>query len=328
MANRLVSRMLFGAVLAIQGLGTMACVARPAAIDESSAPSIVVLGSAQDGGYPQIGCERACCDKVRADPSRRRFVSSLLIVDPRSGKRWLIDATPDLREQMAMVAGVPETRAVDGPRPPLCEGIFLTHAHVGHYAGLIHLGREIYAADRVPVYASARFRRFLATEGPWSLLVSAKHIELMPLEPGVPVELAPDLSIEPFLVPHRDEFSDTFGFLIRGPRRRVLFIPDIDKWEQWDRSLEAELLGVDVALLDGTFFEDGEVPGRAMAQVPHPFITETLNRLAPLAETEREKVLFIHLNHTNPALDPASGAAAEIRATGAGVASDGQRIGL
>lgn len=287
-------------------------------------PYAVVLGTAQDGGFPQIGCAEPLCAEARRDPSRRRLVSSLLVADPRAGTRYLVDATPDLPEQVERARPHPATRVERGPRPPLFDGVLLTHAHVGHYLGLAHFGREIYGAERLPVFASERFARFLTTNGPWSLLVASRAIDLRVAEPDRPIALGEGLSATPLLVPHRDEFSDTFGYVIRGPRRALLYIPDIDKWEKWERRLEDVLATVDVALVDGTFAEDGEIPGRSMADIPHPFVVETLRRLATLPLAERAKVRFTHLNHTNPATDPRSRVAADVRAMGCAVAEDGE----
>ena len=106
-------------------------------------------------------------------------------------------------------------------------------------------------------------------------------------------------------VPHRDELSDTVGFVVRGPRRSLLYVPDIDKWERWERSLEDEVAAVDVAFLDGTFAAADEVPGRSLSEIPHPLVSETIARLAAKPALGR-RVLFIHLNHTNPLLWDAS----------------------
>ena len=124
-------------------------------------------------------------------------------------------------------------------------------------------------------------------------------------------------------MPHRAEYTDTFGFLIEGPRRALLYIPDIDKWERWDRSIEEILRRVDVALLDGTFDADGEIPGRSMADIPHPFLEESLARFAALPESERAKIVFTHLNHSNPAADPESESAARVQAAGMRIAREG-----
>jgi pyrroloquinoline quinone biosynthesis protein B len=269
-----------------------------------SGPYVLVLGTAQDGGIPHLGCYTGNCAAARENPLRRRFVTSILLCDPRDGRRWLFDCTPDLIEQMGNAEGHPSTRKTGGAvRPPLCDGIFLTHAHMGHYAGLLELGREAYVSKELPTYCTSRFGEFLTKNGPWSLLVEEKRIVLNELKEGAKVELAPDLSVVPFKVPHRDEFSDTVGFEIHGPDKTLVYLPDIDKWEKWDRRIEDVIAGCDFALLDGCFFADGEVRGRSMKDIPHPFIVESIERFGPLPLQQRTKVWFTHLNHTNPAAD-------------------------
>lgn len=301
-------------------------------IESPSEPYVLVLGTAQDGGLPQIGCEGACCEAAREDPSRRRLVTSLLIVDPRSGRRYLLDATPDLPEQVERCRGLPPNRRPRGTgsrgRPPLFDGIFPTHAHLGHYAGLAFLGREAYASQPTPVYASERLADFLRSNGPWSLLVEDHAIELLPLADGRRVRLGEDLTLTPIAVPHRDEFSDTYAFLVRGPTSSLLYLPDIDKWEAWDRRVEDLLGEVDVALLDGTFFDGSELPERDLDEIAHPAIVESMARFEPLSRSLRRRVLFTHLNHSNPVADPDGEAAAEVRRAGFGVAREGAVFGL
>ena len=309
------------------GLLLAALAAASPGAEESAAgpaPFVVILGVAQDGGRPQASCDRTCCRPAPGDPSGRRHVASLALVDPRTGRRWLVDATPDFPEQLG---ALDRLSPPSGP-PPGLDGVFLTHAHVGHYTGLIHLGHEVLGAREVPVYAMPRMARFLKTSGPWSQLVDLRNVRLRPLRAGRPVEIGDGLSVIPLSVPHRDEFSETVGFRIRGPRRSVLYIPDIDKWAQWENSLPELLATVDRAYLDGTFYDDGEVPGRDMAEIPHPFIVESLALLGPLPLRERSKVRFIHLNHTNPAHEDDSAAARRIRAAGMDVAREGERFDL
>jgi pyrroloquinoline quinone biosynthesis protein B len=303
-----------------------ACAAPRARGATPEAPYVVVLGTAQDGGLPQIACDAACCRAARAEPARRRLVTSLLLVDPRSGKRWLFDATPDLPEQVERARA--HAHPTGAGRPALFDGVFLTHGHMGHYAGLLALGREAYGSAPQTVHASASMAAFLRANAPWSLLVDARHVELAELAPGAPVALAPDLTVTPLAVPHRQELSDTLAFVIRGPDRALLYLPDVDAWERMDPPIEALLAGVDVALLDATFFDGAELPGRDLATIPHPAIVHSLARFAPLAAEERAKVRFTHLNHTNPAADPASAAAARVTSGGMAVARDGERHGL
>ena len=291
----------------------------------TGAPYVLVLGTAQDGGLPQIACHLPCCEAARRDPARRRMVTSLLLVDPRSGQRWIFDASPDLPLQVEAARGHGGP-GIDLPgRPALFDGVFLTHAHIGHYSGLIQFGREAYGSAPVNLFGTARMLDFLGTNGPWSLLFEGGHATAMTVQPNVPVELATDLTVTAIRVPHRDEFSDTVGFLIQGPERTALYLPDIDKWSRWDRSLDAVLENVDLAFLDGTFFGPDELPGRDMADVPHPFIVETLTEGTDLG---LDKVHFTHLNHSNPAADPASEAAKVIRASGAHVLVEGAHFGL
>lgn len=291
-------------------------------------PYVVVLGTAQDGGLPQIGCQEELCVQARGHPDRRRLVTSLLLADPRSGKRWLFDASPDLREQALRAQPHPAGRRDEGERPALFDGVFLTHAHVGHYAGLMQFGRELYGAHDLPVWGTMRMREFLTNNGPWSLLVQSHAIELVDMPIGREVELAPELFVSAMRVPHRDEFSDTLAFVIRGPRATLCYLPDIDKWERWDERLEDLLGRVDVALIDGTFFADGEVAGRAMSEIPHPFMVETMKRLATSPAALRAKVVFTHLNHTNPASSPGSSADHSVRDAGMRVAFEGLTIEL
>jgi len=286
----------------------------------SDSPFLLVLGIAQDAGVPQAGCARSCCRAARRDARLRRHASSLAIVDPRAGRRWLIDITPDYREQLEAL-----DRRAGGAG---LAGIFLTHAHVGHYAGLIHLGREAQDARGIPVHAMPRMRRFLRRNAPWEQLVTLGNIALAPLAAGRPVRLAPGLTVTALRVPHRSEYTETVGFRIAGPRRAALWIPDIDDWKRLRPSIESLIASVDVAWLDGTFWDARELPGRDISEVPHPLLSETVARLAALPPRERAKIRFIHLNHTNPALRPGTPEQRVIERAGMRMECEGTRIGV
>ena len=248
---------------------------------------LVVLGIAQDGGMPHLGCTKPPCADVRAGLRKAEKVSCLGLVNDELGAAYLFDATPDLPAQV---------HALTGGRAP--DGIFVTHAHIGHYTGLMYLGKETLAAKGVPVYATQRLGDYLAKSGPWSLLVQDKHIDVRLLAPDGTVDLPGGIRIRAFVVPHRDEFSDTVGYVIEGPRRKAVYLPDIDKWEKWDRDIRALVDSVDVAFLDGTFETLDELPHRDMSKVRHPLMSETRERM----KGTKSRVLFIHLNHSNPAL--------------------------
>jgi pyrroloquinoline quinone biosynthesis protein B len=227
---------------------------------------------------------------ARHDPAQRRMVACLALIDHQAGASWLIDATPDLPRQLDLLAA-------HAPNCPLA-GFILTHAHIGHYTGLIHLGREVMGTTGMPLFVTPTMATFLTSHGPWSQLVSLGNVALRPISPDRPVALTPNLRVTFVPVPHRAEFSDTVAILVEGPTQRLWYCPDIDRWQAWDRTLADVLSGVDIALLDGTFFSGDELPGRDMSVIPHPAVTETVALLAGSSHS----VGFIHLNHSNPLL--------------------------
>ena len=320
-------------IIALTLLLTLAVSARPgaetttASAGKDAAPWLVVLGIAQDAGYPQAGDPEG---PAWHDPSQRRHAACLGLVDPVSGERWLFEATPDFKEQLHRFDDLAPAPPQTG-RPGLA-GIFLTHAHMGHYTGLAHLGREVLGARQVPVWAMPRMEAFLRGNGPWEQLVKLENIVLQPLRNGVTVQLSPRLTVTPIQVPHRDEYSETVAYRIAGPRHAALFLPDIDKWERWDAAggrIESHLATVDVAYLDGSFLRDGEIPGRAMSEIPHPFIEESMRRFAVLPASERAKIRFIHFNRTNPVLSVKGEPIRQsIREAGFGIAEELERFEL
>jgi len=290
---------------------------------DDTAPRLIVLGIAQDAGDPQAGTKSSPGFENQA---LRHSATSLGLLVPADSSRWLFEATPDFKDQLHVLDVL--FPVVGNPG---LAGIFLTHAHIGHYLGLAQLGHEVMGASGVPVYAMPRMRRFLLENGPWDQLVRFENIELRPLENGVAVQLSDSIRVVPLVVPHRDEYSETVGFKIAGHEHTVLFIPDINKWEMWDKMgtrVEDVLSGVDLAFLDGTFFSNGEIPGRDMSGFPHPFISESMARLERLAPEIRSRVYFIHLNHTNPALRPESAATQAVLERGFKVAREGDCYSL
>jgi pyrroloquinoline quinone biosynthesis protein B len=282
-------------------------------------PYLYILGVAQDAGYPQTGCYEAHCMPGWQDASLRRSAVSLGLIDPVSNKKYMFDATPGFPAQLYEL----EMEAPSG-RYELA-GIFLTHAHIGHYTGLMFLGHEAMGASNVPVYTMPRMSAYLKDNGPWSQLVSYKNIVVTPLQDDKAVSLG-SLKVTPFLVPHRDEYSETVGYRIDGPNKSALFIPDINKWSEWQTDLAELIKTVDYALIDATFYADGELPGRDMSKVPHPFVTESMELLKDLVVEERNKVWFIHMNHTNPLLDAQSKESKTVQSKGFNVAAEGIRL--
>jgi pyrroloquinoline quinone biosynthesis protein B len=283
---------------------------------------IEVLGIAQDAGYPQTNCYQPHCLRAWEDPALRRKATSVAVVDGEHGRKYLFDATPDMREQLYELHRVaPDSKFA-------LDGVFLTHAHMGHYAGLMHFGREAASTQRVPVFAMPRLRNYLASNGPWDQLVRLENIEFRDLADGKAVALGPNLTVTPFLVPHRDEYSETVGYRIDGPKRSAVFIPDIDKWEMWDTDIRDVVRSVDYALLDATFFRDGELGGRDMSKIKHPFVVESMALFEDFDAKDRARVIFIHMNHTNPLLFDGSPEQAEVEQRGFRYAREGMRLEL
>lgn len=283
---------------------------------------IQVLGIAQDAGYPQANCYQAHCMRAWENKELRRLASSIAVVDTASKTKYLFDATPDMPEQLYQLhQSAPDIEYS-------LDGVFLTHAHIGHYTGLMHFGREAVGAKDISVYAMPIMAAYLSNNGPWDQLVRLHNIQLMPLANGVPVELNGGLTVTPIQVPHRQEYSETVGFRIDGPNKSAVFIPDIDKWGDWSTDIRDVIREVDYALLDATFFADGELPGRDMSAIKHPFVAESMALFDELSDAERARVIFIHMNHTNPLLIDGSPAQSEVEKRGFRFAKEGLRLPL
>lgn len=288
---------------------------------ENQAPFLVILGTAQDGGYPHVGCDKECCRNFYERKEMKHYVSCIAIVDPVSQERFLFDCTPDFPAQLHLLDSI-------FPSKNLMDGIFLTHAHIGHHTGLMYLGREAMNTSAIRVFAMPDMKQFLENNGPWSLLVQLKNIEMMRLVADSTIHLNERISVTPFLVPHRHEFTQAVGYKISMAQKSVIFIPDIDKWSSWSRDIVQLVKENDFLFLDGTFFHNGEIPGRDMSEIPHPFIEETMKLFESLPESEKSKIYFIHLNHTNPALLTNRDAQHEIEQKGFHIAKEGEVIKL
>lgn len=279
---------------------------------------LLILGSAQDAGKPQLGCQKECCTN---DTTRGLAVSIALLYD---APEWILfEAGPNITEQLQQIPAEYDS---------LPTAVFVSHAHIGHYTGLQFFGRESANSANIPVACAPRMAEFLRTNGPWSQLCELNNIQLVPQAadslPNLEVVANGDFGIISFLVPHRDEFSETLGFLISGENKTALFIPDIDKWEKWWVDIGRLLPLVDYAFIDGTFYDGKELPGRDMSEIPHPFVVESMARFDSLSAELKNKVYFIHLNHTNPLWRADSEESKEVEARGYHIARQGQAFKL
>ncbi len=285
-------------------------------------PSIIVLGTTQDAGSPQIGCTKDCCKNLFNQPDHSRQVVSLGLYDSTKKISYLFEATPDISKQLRILKEYSKT-ATDIPN-----GIFLTHAHIGHYTGLMYLGKEALSAKQLSVYAMPKLKSFLEQNGPWSQLVSQQNIQIQILSDNQAIRLDDSISVTPLLVPHRDEYSETVGYLIKGPSKQLLFIPDIDKWEKWNQDINTLIKQVDFALIDATFFDAAEINNRPISEIPHPFVIESMERFKLMPLKDKQKIHFIHFNHTNPLLNIKSEESQNILKAGFKIAKQGLKLEL
>ena len=282
---------------------------------------ITILGTAQDGGFPHIGCQKKCCDDFYKGILPKQQVVSLGLIDKESQQKFLFEATPDISTQLA------DLEKNHLKTSTIIDGVFMTHAHMGHYAGLLYFGKEALGKKDIPVYAMPKMKEFLSNNGPWSQLVTTQNIVFLDLQKDSIVPLSNALKVTPFLVPHRDEFSETVGYKIEGNINSALFIPDINKWSLWEKNIVEEVKKVDYAFIDATFFKEGEI-NRPMSEVPHPFIEETVALFENESLATKNKVIFIHFNHTNPALQSNSKERNDLELLGFRFATEGQRFKL
>ena len=280
---------------------------------------ITVLGNVQDAGYPHIGCEKNCCNK-NFNFSAVNFVTSLGVTDLVDNKSFLFEATPDISKQLKFLNNNYSSSTI-------VDGVFITHAHIGHYTGLMYFGREALGAHKVPVYVMPKMKQFLESNSPWNQLIDLDNVQLREIFKNKKITISKNLIIVPFTVPHRDEFSETVGYKIIGPNKSALFIPDINKWSLWDKDIVAEVKDVDYAFLDATFFKDGEV-NRSMDEIPHPFIVETINLFKNESIQLKNKIHFIHFNHTNISLQYKNPVIDSIRKLGYNFARFGDQLSL
>ncbi len=276
---------------------------------------LVILGSAQDAGIPHIGCACKHCQQARQDTIHVRLSSSLGILDSQADKAFVIDASPALPEQLYRLRAV---RGVEN-YSFLPDAILLTHAHIGHYLGLVYLGKEGWNTREVPLYCTKEMQAFLYENKPFRYLLLNENVHCYTLTPGKCTVLTPSLSLVPLEVPHRNEDANTLAFVIQGQSRSALYMPDLDFYTD---DVIALIRQVDIAILDGTFYSLDELPLTRVTGVPHPPISESLQKLCGISTD----IIFTHLNHTNLVLDPAHPARQRVTEAGFRIASEGEEI--
>ena len=285
--------------------------------EANASDNLLVLGTAQDGGYPHTGCSEDCCREAWKDSNQKRLIASLAVLDGKDC--FLIDITPDFKYQLQLI----EHHINEKPR---ISGICITHAHLGHYMGLLDLGLEVMNTNEIPVYVMPKMKSFLENNAPFTQLLELNNIHLFIIQENYPIDIFKDVKIIPFQVPHRNEYSETVGYRIQTSRHSVLYIPDIDSWDGWDTDINELIKESDIAFLDGTFYDKTELKNRDVSAVPHPSIRESINFFSALDKMDRKKVNFTHLNHTNNVLREGSKERKDVIQQGFQIAYDGMAI--
>ena len=281
--------------------------------------NIIVLGTTQDGGFPHTGCSEKCCREAWKDTGKKRLIASLGVISKKDC--FLVDITPDFKYQLRLIEHHLDEK-------PHISGICITHAHLGHYMGLLELGLEVMNTDAIPVYVMPKMKSFLENNAPFSQLLELNNIRLFIIQENAPINVFKDINIIPFQVPHRNEYSETVGYRIQTSRKSVLYIPDIDSWDGWYADINELIKENDIALLDGTFYVKSELQNRDVSAIPHPSIRESMKQFSALDKVDKKKVYFTHLNHTNNVLQNGSKERADVIKHGFQIAFDGMTVSI
>ncbi|WP_290050204.1 pyrroloquinoline quinone biosynthesis protein PqqB [Amycolatopsis solani] len=284
-----------------------------------------VLGSAAGGGSPQWNCGCLVCTAVRAGAAPARTQSSVAVSADR--RRWfLLNASPDVRAQ---IEAFPALHPREGRASPV-EAVLLTDAELDHTLGLLLL-RE---ARALVLYATPAVHKTLS-DGSGVLRTLERYcpVDWRAVVPGTAIALADGLSCRAFDVPttKRDRFGSgtdhgrVVGYRLTGDGRTLVYLPGLPALTA---AVCAEIEGCDCLLIDGTCWRDDELArlglaaktSREMGHLPLDGPDGTLARLPAL---DVRRVVFVHLNNTNPILLPGSPERRAVAASGMEVAMDG-----
>ena len=279
---------------------------------------LYVLGTSQDAGYPQVGCKNICCQTAWDNPELKKFPSSIAIINKEDRKYWLIDITPEIKTQIQMIDKFDCS----------VEGIFIRHAHIGHYMGLINLGLEVMNLKNIPVYVMPKMKEFIINNTLLNQLVQNNNIKLSLISDGVDININDNFTIQAFDVPHRNELSETVGYKIIGQKKSAIYMPDIDSWDRFEKNLFKLINNNDILFLDGTFYQKSEIKTRDIKKIPHPSIVDTMDMLMDLSDEDKQKIHFIHFNHTNDAIREGSEAYNTIIDSGFSISRENQKFNL
>lgn len=263
---------------------------------------VEVLGNAQDGGVPHLGCSCQNCEAVRNGNKEPLYVNSLLLKEDGSDNsvRYLIGATPDIRFQIV---------------GKFIDGVFVSDSQMADMLGLLHFGKPVRDAKGVPVYSTPEVLEYLEENDPYKLLVDRENIEAHPVEPGEEVDVQGG-KVTPVEVNHYGE-NRTLAFMIEGEGKKLFYMSQTDEWREDNLEKVKE---ADIAIIDGCFWTPDEID--RYEEVLHPPIKQSLDRLEDV-DTE---IYFTHFNHTNPVIREDSDERQELEERGFGVVEKGDEF--
>ena len=308
---------------------------------------IKVLGSAAGGGFPQVNCNcRNCADVRLGKPGLRPRTQSSLAVS-RDGQAWiLLNASPDLRQQIGATSEL-APRAQAGPRASPIKAVVLTNGDIDHVAGLLSL-RESFAFT---LFASQRVLAALGANSIFNVL-DARLVPRIALNAGEKTPLANfgvslGLTVEAFVVPGKVALyledpaagrtlgtrdGDTIGLHVSDPLTGAAFFY-IPGCAAIDEPLARRLRGAQLVLFDGTLYSDEEMIAQGLStktgkRMGHMNMSGPEGSVAAFQALEVKRRIYVHLNNSNPVLREDSAERGEIERAGWEVAWDGMDIRL
>jgi pyrroloquinoline quinone biosynthesis protein B len=308
---------------------------------------IKVLGSAAGGGFPQWNCNCHNCVAVRsgAPGFKARTQSSLAV--SRDGTNWvLLNASPDLRQQLERTPAL-HAGNKRGLRHSPIKAVVLTNGDVDHIIGLINL-RE---AQAFSVYGTRRVLDILKSNSVFQVLAEplVPRIALPLDEPvaltGAGTELG--LTIEAFAVPGKvalyledasagkdlgTQEGDTIGLRVTDTAAKTSFFY-IPGCATIDERLAKRLKGASVVFFDGTLFTDAEMIEQGLlnktsARMGHISMSGPAGSISAFSQLGVGRLIYVHINNSNPALDENSAARKSIEGAGWEVGYDGLEVRL
>ena len=296
---------------------------------------VTVLGSGSNGGVPQWDCCCKNCTQARTIPGQSRTRSSVS-VSVGGTQLVLFDATPDIKFQLEMNRLTPKPDEAKNGRQCRIEAVFLTHGHGDHIIGVSEFSTG--KGFAIPVYAPPDLIEFMFGSRDRSNFfgnigrLAMDYVDPIGLKEEKIVEPLPGLKISGFKIEHTDRLDDgshfpssTYGYEIQTDEARFVYTPDIG-------SLSDEVLtrieGADLFMLDASFWWNDELSrisglAKTSYDLGHVPVEESVEILRGKGIG---RVIYTHLNHTNPLMDPEHPATSILEKRGFETAFDGMRI--